>query len=513
MKIRPVRAARGMVGAGNPLASAEGLAVLRAGGNAFDAAVAAAAVLAVVSPHECGLGGDLLAVVHHAKTGRTMALNASGRSPAAATVDRYPDGMPLTGPRSVSVPGMVGGWAALLEGFGTRPFGKLLSGAIQYAEQGFPAYDDLIENAAQRTASIFANPHCKALFFPQDRPLREGEMIRQAAAGRTLRAIAADGAAGFYRGPVAESMAHTVQAGGGLLCAADLAAFEPLWQDVMDAHFGEHRICTMPPSSWATAMLLQMSLMEAEGIAPLSQEAEFVLQGIRTRRQAYAMLEGCIADPDVAGEQARTVLNQHRAGLATGACPPAQPEGLHGMDTSNVVVIDNEGNAVSLLQSVFVPFGSGVLDPETGALFNNRMRGFGTRPDDPNCVAPGKRPAQTLTPVLVLKNGQAWLACGTPGGPGQTGTMAQFAARLLFHGQSMQDAIGAPRWSKTLVGDFILEDTASPALQQAVLKDEPEVKVAPWGSINFGSIVAIMRDGEGLVGCADNRRNAAMHGF
>lgn len=513
MKIRSVRAPRGMVGAGNPLAAAEGLAVLRAGGNAFDAAVAAAAVLAVVSPHECGLGGDLLAVVHHAASGQTFALNASGRSPAAATVERYPDGMPMTGARSISVPGMVGGWAALLERYGTRSLGSLLSGAIDYAEQGFPAYDDLIENAAQRTASIFADAHCKALFFPNDQPLREGEMIRQPAVGQTLRTIAAEGAAGFYRGPVAESMARTVQAGGGLLDAADLAAFAPLWQDVMDAQFGAHRICTMPPASWATAMLLQLSLMEQEGVAPLAEEAQFILQGIRTRRRAYEMLEGCIADPDTAGDAARHILAQHRQGLAAAQVAAARPEGMHGTDTSNVIAVDNQGNAVSLLQSVFVPFGSGVVDAQTGVLFNNRMRGFSTRVGDPNCVAPRKRPAQTLTPVLVMKDGQAWLACGSPGGPGQTGTMAQFAARLLFYGQSMAEAIAMPRWSKTLVGDFILENTASAYLQQAVLAAEPEIKITPWGSVNYGSIVAVMRDGDGWVGCADTRRNAAMHGF
>jgi gamma-glutamyltranspeptidase/glutathione hydrolase len=505
-----------MVGAGNPLAAAEGLAVLRDGGNAVDAAIAAAAVLAVVSPHECGLGGDMLGLVYDAASGQMHALNASGCSPAAATLEQYRDGMPLAGARSVSVPGMVGGWAAAAQRFGTRPLDALLAGAIRYAEEGFLAYADLIDNAVERSASSLADPQCKALFFPQGRPLRPGELICQPAAAATLRAIAAAGADGFYRGPVAESMASYVRDNGGLLAAADLAGYEPLWQTPMEAGFEGYRVCSMPPNSWAAALLLQLMAMQRQGVAPSGDEVGFVLQGIRTRRLAYDLLEGCIADPDVAGGKAAAALEAFRSCPLSGIADiadTAASERNHGIDTSNVLVVDDAGNAVSLLQSVFVPFGSGLLDACTGVLFNNRMRGFSAETGDPNCVAPRKRPAQTLTPVLVMKDRQAWMACGTPGGPGQTGTMAQFIARVISRGEAIQDAIAAPRWSKTLAGDFILEDSAEARMREAVLQEEPAVKVAPWGSVNFGSVVAIMRDGDGWLGCADTRRNAAVHGF
>lgn len=506
MKLRPVRTGRGMVAAGHPLAAAEGLAMLRAGGNAVDAAIAAAAVLAVVSPHECGLGGDLFAVVHHAKSGETHALNASGCSPAAATLERYAGPMPQTGPLSISVPGMVGGWEAAVRRFGSRPLGTLLGGAIELAEQGFPAYDTLIENAAERQAAIRADRACAALFAN----LREGERLRQPGAAATLRAIASGGARAFYSGPIAESIATCIQAAGGLLTAADLASFEPLWQPVIQAPFHGFRVCTVPPNSWAVAALLQLLAMEREGIATGEQ---FFLQGIRTRRLAYRLLEGCVADPRVAGDRAQRALERF---IAQSPAPPAAADGasgVQGTDTSNVLAVDEHGNAVSLLQSVFAPFGSGLYAEQAGALLNNRMRGFSLRADDPNCLAPRKRPAQTLSPMMVMRGREVHLACATPGGPGQTGTIAQFLARVLARGEALADAIAAPRWSMTAAGDFTLEDSAPEALQRAVLAAEPAVKVERWGAINFGSLAALQREGDGWAGCVDARRNAAVHGY
>ena len=517
MTLRTVRAYGGMVAAGHPLAAAEGSAVLRDGGNAIDAAIAAAAVLSVVSPHECGLGGDLFAVIHDARSGATHALNASGRAPAAASVERYPDGIPATGPRSVSVPGMVGGWAAAVERFGSRALASLLPAAIGHAEEGFPAYDVLIENTVEKAAAIRADAHCRAIFLPGGQPPVEGERIRQPAAARTLRAIAAEGVSAFYDGPIARSMADCLQAGGGLLTAQDLAANRPSWHPVLEASFQGHRVCTIPPNSWGAAMLAQLLLLEREGIAPPGDEAAFFLQGIRSRRAAYQALEGCIADPDVAGDRAHRVLERLAAGAGpatdSGLPPGAAGRGAAGTDTSNVLAVDRHGNAVSLLQSVFVPFGSAVLDPGTGVLMNNRMRGFGIRPGDPNCVGGGKRPAQTLTPALVLRGSDVVLACATPGGPGQTGTVAQFLTRVLARGEGIAEAIAAPRWSMTLAGDFILEDSAPEPLRAAVMAAEPTVKVATWGSVNIGSLAAIRRDGEGWCGAVDARRNAAVVGL
>ena len=508
---RPIYGHRGMVAAGHPLAAADGLSVLEAGGNAVDAAIAAAATLAIVSPHECGLGGDLFALVYEGHSGVLHGLNASGKSPAAATLAQFPDGMPAMGPRSVSVPGMIGGWQAALERFGTRSLGELLAGAIRHAEDGFPAYDGLIENAMERSGSIFADPNCKALFFPEDRPLRAGEPLRQPGAAATLRAVAKYGAPVFYRGFVADALAAYVQGAGGLLSAEDLCGFEPIWQAPVEADFCGYRICTMPPNSWGAALLVQLLSLEREGVAG-DDEAAFLLQGIRTRRLAYKALAGCIADPEAAGDRARAVVAQFaREGRAPGSLGSACEPG--GTDTSQVLVVDAQGNAVSLLQSVFAPFGSGVYAPESGVLCNNRMRGFSTNAADANCVAPNKRPAQTLTPVLALKDGRLAFVCATPGGPGQTGTLAQFLSRTLAMKQHLAEAIAAPRWSMTPAGQFILEDIASEPVRRAVLAAEPDLKVARWGAVNFGSLAAIVREDGRWVGCVDTRRHAAVKGL
>lgn len=508
--IRCVRAIRGMVAAGHPLAAGSGVDVLRKGGNAVDAAIAAAATLSIVSPHECGLGGDLFALVFDARGGRVHGLNASGRSPADATLESMPAGSPDTGPLSITVPGMVGGWDALAERFGSRPLGHLLVDAIDYAEQGFPAYDVLLENASQRKKAIFADPGCRAFFFPGDKLLKEGQPIRQAAAARTLRALAEHGSKGFYGGRIAHAIASYVQSRGGLLSAQDLAHYEPLWQTPVAVSVFGKQIHTTAPNSWGAALLLQLTQMEREG-GVSADDVQFMRQGISARKNAYRALAGCIADPDMAGDRALAALSA-AAGSLHGQASARIAE-TPGADTSQVLSIDRHGNAVALLQSVSAPFGSGLLVDDVGVLLNNRMRGFNAKAGDANCLAPRKRPAHTLAPALALHEGKVDCVCATPGGPGQTATLAQYLCRVLARGESPALAISAPRWSINTAGEFLLEDSASEAVRASLIENEPGMKCEPWGSINFGSLAAIHRQEHGWLGCADLRRNAAVIGF
>jgi gamma-glutamyltranspeptidase/glutathione hydrolase len=499
-----------MVAAGHPLAAGSGVEVLRNGGNAVDAAIAAAATLSIVSPHECGLGGDLFALVFDAHSGRVHGLNASGRSPAGATLEAMPGGSPDTGPLSITVPGMVGGWGAALERFGSRPLAQLLVDAIHYAEEGFPAYDVLLENASQRTKAIFADPGCRAFFFPGGQPLKEGQPIRQPAAARTLRFLAEHGARAFYGGPIAGAIAGYVQSSGGLLSLQDLADFEPLWQTPLAANVFDREIHTMAPNSWGAALLLQLMQMERDG-AVSKDDAEFTRQGMTARKNAYRALAGCIADPDVAGDRAATALRSAAGSLhwQAGGRMAETP----GADTSQVLSVDRHGNAVALLQSISAPFGSGLLASDVGVLLNNRMRGFNAKAGDPNCLAPRKRPAHTLAPALALHEGKVDCVCATPGGPGQTATVAQYLCRVLARGESPAEAISAPRWSINVAGEFLLEESASEAVHACLAEGEPAVKRAPWGSINFGSLAAIHRQEDGWLGCADLRRNTAVIGY
>ena len=447
-------------------------------------------------------------LIYEAKTGAVHGLNASGPSPAAATLERFAKGMPMTGPLSVSVPGMVGGWGAAIARFGSRPLAALLQGAVGYAEGGFPAYDGLIENASQRIESIFADANAKALFFPSGRPLRAGEHLYQPGLAAVLRDVVANGAEAFYYGEAARSLVAYIQSYGGILTTADMAAFAPLWQIPLTSEFHGHTISTMPPNSWGAALLLQLMALESEGA--IGEEVEFMIRGLRGCRRSLAALAGCIADPAVVGNKVGDVLRQFPVMRVASGTPSALPG---GSDTSQVVAIDVTGNAVSLLQSVFVPFGSGLYVPSIGAMLNNRMRGFNVKPGDPNCIGPRKRAAQTLAPMLAVKDGRVSLTAATPGGPGQTATLAQFLARVLARDETLDAAIAAARWSLTLAGDYILEDSAAGTVRDGVLRAEPSVKIAEWGSINFGSMVAVMRDGDGLLGAVDLRRNAAVLGY
>ena len=505
---RFVRSRGGMIGAGHALAAADGLEILRDGGNAIDAAVAAAATLAIVAPHECGLGGDLFALIYDASSRETVVLNASGRSPAAASLEEFSAGIPPFGPLTISVPGMVGGWAAAVGRFASRPWPLLLEPAIRRATDGFVVSPGFAGNTRERAASIGANRAASALFMPHGRPVAAGDVLRQPQAADTLRTIAREGAEAFYRGDVARSLAKDLAEAGSPVTAADLADYAPIWQPPLTADAFGCQVLTTPPNTWGAALLLQLKIIEAQGLA--SDEAQFILRGIRARRHAYRALAGCIADPELVGDKARDlIVSFDRAD----AVPRAATETMAGTDTSQVVCIDSAGHAVVLLQSVFVPFGSGILLPETGVVMNNRLCGFNTKADDVNCIAPRKRPAQTLTPAMTMQDGRPLLVCASPGGPGQTGTLAQFVTRVIGGGEPLDSAIAKPRWAITLKGEWILEDRAPQTVRDEVIESEPAVQVAKWGSVNHGSIVALMRQGPEWVGCADERRDAEVLGI
>jgi gamma-glutamyltranspeptidase/glutathione hydrolase len=503
---RVAKGSRGLVAAGHSLATADGVAALRNGGNAFDAAVAAAATLAVVAPHECGLGGDLFAILYDAKTGSVHALNASGRSPAAAGYERYRGGIPETGPLSVSVPGMVGGWTALNDRFGTQPLAELLAPGIAHAVQGFAVSDVLVRNIGQRRESISANAACRSLFLPNGNPLATGTVLRQPGVAETLRRLGRDGSEDFYKGETAASIVSEFAEVGGLISRDDLADFSAIWGKPISAPFCGVEVYTTPPNTWGAALLLQLMLLEPADT--VGDEAQFLQAGMRARKTAYEALAGAIADPGIAGDRAARILCDAQDGRSP---PPSVPQpSIAGSDTSQVICVDSDGNLVALLQSVSVPFGSGVYLPDCGVLLNNRLSGFNLRVDDANCIAPRKRPANTLVPVIALRNRRPYLACATPGGPGQTGTLAQVLGRVLARGETLAAAIDAPRWSNSRYGEWLIEDSAPAELRAAAQTLEPSLKTVPWGAVNPGSVAALMSVDGGWVGVTDTRRDASV---
>ncbi|MBM3488573.1 MAG: gamma-glutamyltransferase, partial [Alphaproteobacteria bacterium] len=288
MTVQLIRGSHALVSSGHHVASFEAAAVLRDGGNVVDAAIAGAAVLAVVLPYACGLGGDLFLLHHDAATGTLHGLNATGAAPRAATPDRFAAAMPDEGALSITVPAMVAGWAAAADRFASRPLGALLAPAVRLAEHGFPVHAALSRNAATKAALLRRDEAACALFLPGDRPPAEGAHFRQPDAAATLARIAAEGPDGFYRGPVAARIAAAVAAAGGLLTADDLATASAQWQTPIRAPFAGFDVATMPPNSWGLTLLLQLLALEAGGIAATrGDDAAFFRSAIAARRAAY----------------------------------------------------------------------------------------------------------------------------------------------------------------------------------------------------------------------------------
>lgn len=507
MTAQTARGRNGVVAAGHGLASEAAISILRDGGNAVDAAVAAALVLAVVCPYAVSLAGDLYALVYDPKSGAVTGLNATGCSPQAATRERFAAGIPGTGPLSATVSGLLRGLDDLCRRHGTRNLATLLQPALRLAENGFPVHRQLAANTADRAELLAKNPAAKALFLPEGQPLAEGATFRQADLAAVLRAIASEGVDSFYTGEIAQLMAEAARKIGGLFSQADFAAHRSLWQDPIAAPFYGYDVLTMPPNSFGATLLWQLLALEAgkiDGVDPAS--ADFVLHGYAARRDAYRQAARLIADPGLADGRLRRALAAAIAGNVPRQPPP--PAEARDRCTTCATVIDRDGMAVSLIESVSAPYGSGVVLEGTGILLNNRMAGFNTDPDSDNCVGPAKRPANTLAPCLVMKHGKLVMSLGTPGTVGQTCTLAQFLARVLACGEDPAAAASAPRWSVDFQGKLVVEDTMDAGLRAELAVRRPEVRAMREGWISFGSIKLAAPTPDGLLGIADHRRVA-----
>jgi gamma-glutamyltranspeptidase / glutathione hydrolase len=502
------RGQSGVVSAGHGLASAAAIEMLRDGGNAVDAAIAAALVLTVVCPYAVSLAGDLYTLIYDPKTGAVTGLNATGCSPQAATRDRFAAGVPGTGALAATVPGLLRGLDDLRRRFGSRDLAALLQPAIRLADDGFPVHRQLVANTAERAELLAKNAAARALFLPGGAPLQENAIFRQPDLANLLRAIASEGVESFYSGEVGRLLVEASQAAGGLFSADDLAAHRSLWQEPIAAPFYGHDVLTMPPNSYGATLLWQLLALEAGGIDRVdTASADFVLRGYAARRAAYGAAAHLIADPRAAESKLRRALIEAVVGRGA-STPQPMPAEARDRCTTCVVVIDRDGLAVSLIESISAPYGAGVVLGGTGIVLNNRMAGFTIDPASDNCVAPVKRPANTLAPCLVMKEGKLVMSLGTPGTVGQTCTLAQFLARVLACGDDPAAAASAPRWSVDFQGKLVFEETMPAELQAAVQARQLEARAMREGWISFGSIKLAMPTPDGLLGIADHRRVA-----
>ena len=444
---------------GHSLASLAAVRIFERGGNLADAAIAASAVTAVVLHHAAGIGGDAFLLYRDGRTGRVHGLNASGTAPALATPKRFANGIAPHGPCASLTPGLVAAWDALHRRFGRLPWRRLFEAALE-AATGHPVSEVAAERSAAEADQIATDPGCAALYLRDGQPLSRGAILRQPELFATLKEIVALGADTFYRGRIAENIGTFFQARDGLLRASDLAAYQPVWCDSLTTQYRGHIVHVMPPNSCGALLLLQLDGLSAVKPASLAESDLFrIACQMSAMRAAFAAGVPLIADPATVPNAVEQLLSMEmkarmRAAVLAGETGANTPD---SGGTSCLVLADSEGNAISLVQSVFNVFGAMLLDPATGILFNNRLHGFSRDPRSANVVAPGKRVSHTLCPVLVERDGHLRFAMATPGGLSQTLTNMQVLSHLVDCGMDVQQAVEAPRWCNTRRGDFLLE--------------------------------------------------------
>jgi gamma-glutamyltranspeptidase len=438
------------------VATEAGAVAFERGGNAVDAALVAAVTLAVSYPHNCGVGGDLFALVQR-PDGATIAINASGRAPAGVDPDtlraRYGNAMPEEGPDSITVPGAVSGWDTLHREGARLPWADAFGPAIALAYGGVAVSRSLSRALQERQALLAADPGMADVFFADGgAPLPRGELFRQPALGATLQRLATEGASALYAGSIGERYVAGLRATGTPIGLHDLAAHSA---DVVAPLSGRYRdldVRVVPPNSQGFALLEMLELAERLGIDPdpLGPDAGVLALAFAAANRDR---DHHLADPDAMRVHPSTLLDDgHLAGLADrirDATPPAAVPGhRHGTgDTIAMVTADADGWAVSLIQSLWDSFGSGILEPETGIVAHDRGGCFTLEPGHPNEIAPGKRPFHTLMPVLVHREGRLAAVAGSMGGASQPQINAQNLIRAFDLRMGAGETIAAPRWT------------------------------------------------------------------
>jgi gamma-glutamyltranspeptidase/glutathione hydrolase len=445
-----------MMATSHPLASAAGLALLQEGGNAIDAAVCAAAVLAVVEPQSTGIGGDCFALYLPRGGKVPIAFNGSGRSPAAATLDGYRSQgfteMPVYGAHAVTIPGVVDAWCRLLIDHGRTPLDRVLAPAIRYAEEGYVVHDRVALDWRASAALLARDPASADVFLPGGRAPEPGDIHRQPALARTLRMIAAEGRSAFYEGEIAADMIAHLRAYGGLHTEADFAAARGDYVAPIKTSYRGTDIWQMPPENQGLTTLLMLNLLAGFDIAALDPlSAERLHLEIECGRLAYQIRDALIADPAHLTTSPTTLLSAaHIEGLRRHINPKRAathlpPVAMEMSDTVYLSVVDQDRNTVSFINSTFHSFGSGLVAPRSGIVLQNRGASFRLDPKHPNRLAPSKRPMHTIMPGLATRGGEALMSFGVMGGDYQPFGNAHVLSNMLDYAMDPQAAIDLPR--------------------------------------------------------------------
>lgn len=449
---------RGIVATSQPLAAQAGLSMLQQGGNAIDAAIATAAALNVVEPMATGLGGDAFALIYLRGSDRPKALNASGRAPYATNLETLRDlgyrRMPDTGIHTVTIPGALDGWCSMLENYGTMGLAQVLAPAIQLAERGFPVTEIIAHTWQKNSAKLRLDASATRTYLRAGEPPQPGDVVVQPDLARTFRKIAEGGREVFYQGEIAQAIVACSEQNGGLITMQDLRDHSSNWVTPISTGYHGYDIYECPPNGQGLIVLLALNILEGFDLPPLGHNSvDYLHLLIEAIKLAFADGHQYVADADFTdlpverllsksyAQRRRSLIDRDKAAATVKAGLPNTVE-----DTVYLAVADKDGNSVSFISSLYQPFGSGIVVPDTGICLQNRGSLFALEEGHPNCLAPHKRPYHTIIPAMAFHHGRLFLTFGVMGGFMQPQGQVQVLLNILHFGMDVQRALDAPRF-------------------------------------------------------------------
>jgi len=526
-----VIAENGMAATSHPLATQTAIDVLKEGGNAIDAAIAANAVLGLVEPTGCGVGGDLFAIVWDAKTKKLYGLNSSGPAPKDMNIDFIKnqglDKIPAYGPLPVTVPGAVAGWVALHKKFGSADFNGIFNNAISYAENGFPV-SELVAYYLEGSANRFKNyPNFSNVWMKNGRTPDKGEIFTNKELATTYKKIASSYGQDFYSGDIAKSIADFIQSQGGLLTIKDLANFEPEWIEPVSSNYRGYDIWELPPNGQGIAALQILNILENFNISSMELDsAEYIHLFTEAKKLAYEDRAKYYADPNFSDVPTSELISKNYASIRTklinkNKAATRFDAGLEDGDTIYLTVADKFGNMVSLIQSNYRGMGSGMVPKDLGFMLQDRGEMFSLNPNHKNSLVGGKRPFHTIIPAFITKDDMPFISFGLMGGAMQPQGHAQVVINLIDFNMNLQEAGDAPRIRHVgssqptgeimLDGGYIsLESGFSDQTRQELLNKGHKLKYDKGG---FGGYQAIMLKDGVYYGASESRKDGQASGY
>jgi len=513
-----VYAPNAAVATSQPLASGAGLEILQKGGNAVDAAVAAAAVLNLTEPHMTGIGGDMFAILWSARDQELVGLDASGRSGSLLTPEtlraKGHERMPGSGAEAVTVPGAISGWAALLERYGTMSLSEVLAPAIRIAEEGFPVTPIIAAQWRTQNEKLARDKGASATFlYEGERGPEAGEWFRNPDLANSFRMLADEGPSAFYGGELGRTVVDGLANLGGYLTLDDLRNHEPVWVDPISIDFRGYTIWELPPAGQGVAALQMMKMLEPLALEDMGHNsAAYLHHLIEAKKLAFADLQRYVADRDFMEVSVDRLLDEDYLAARRTLIDPnraverVQPgSAVTDTETIYLSVADSDGNMISFINSIFDYFGSGVVIPGTGFILQNRGAGFTLEDGHPNQAGPNKRPFHTLIPGFVTKEGAPWMTFGLMGGSMQPQGHTQMLLNILVFGMDLQDAIDAPRFRHLSGYSVAIEDPIPEEVRVGLEALGHELSVQGPGS--FGGAQAIIKLDRGWAAASDPRKD------